>query len=84
MVRLDRIAFFQASYMTGHEYLWADVSGQWRFLTPLDPAHFDHAPQNATVPLPPGTAWDVFSSRMMRCAYSSRATTAAPSTTSWA
>jgi hypothetical protein len=60
VVRLDRIAFFQPSYMTGHEYLWADVSGQWRFLTPLDPARFDHAPQNATVPLPPGTSWDVF------------------------
>jgi hypothetical protein len=60
VVRLDRIDFFQPSYMTGHEYLWADVSGQWRFLTSLDPARFDHAPQNATIALPPGTSWDVF------------------------
>lgn len=40
---MNQIVFFLAPWMSGREYLWTDVCGQWIFLTGLRPDLFLNA-----------------------------------------
>jgi hypothetical protein len=59
-VKLNRIDFFLPLYMSGKDYIWADSSGQWLFLTQLNPDGFLHANEVLSVYLPDTATWDVY------------------------
>ncbi|PYQ14049.1 MAG: hypothetical protein DMF80_13415 [Acidobacteria bacterium] len=60
VVRMNNLTFFPTSYWSGRAYVWADVSGQWTFLTALNPDRFLRAQDTLGGDLPASARWEVF------------------------
>ncbi len=56
VVRMNDLTFFPTAYWSSRTYMWADVGGQWTFLTGLNPDGF----LNANGDLPAAATWDVY------------------------
>jgi hypothetical protein len=60
VVRMNNLTFFPAQYWSGRAHVWADVGGQWLFLTPLNPDRFLHAKDTLGGDLPPDATWHLY------------------------
>ncbi|MFL6513797.1 MAG: choice-of-anchor D domain-containing protein [Chthoniobacterales bacterium] len=60
VVKMNNISFFLPPRMSGKAYMWADVCGQWVFLTDVDPAGFLRAKDTLTGNLQNLPAFDVY------------------------
>ncbi len=60
VVKLNNITFFLPPRMSGKAYMWADICGQWVFLTELDQAGFLRAKETLTGDLQNLPAFDVY------------------------